>query len=124
MGRSGGGGLMLNVSVWWRWFDVECVGLVELNGSVERLSWKEAAKRVSCFVSVAVKSKSATLSHSASSAAVFCILMYFTVFCLCILNVSVWWRWFDVEWVGLVELNGSVWWRWFDVECVDLVEVV
>ena len=27
---------------------------------------------MSCFVSVAVKSKSATLSHSASSAAVFC----------------------------------------------------
>ena len=40
------------------------------------------------------------------------------------LNGSVWWRWFDVEWVGLVELNGSVWWRWFDVECVGLVEVV
>ena len=30
MGRSGGDGLMLNVSIWWRWFDVEWVDMVEV----------------------------------------------------------------------------------------------
>jgi len=47
--------------------------LVYVSGTgLPRLSWKESVKRMCCLVFVTVKSKSATLSHSASSAAVFC----------------------------------------------------